>query len=347
MPSESDAGLNASILERLKRLEELVLGSSHSSYHTSSTLPPATSEVVIPSKTASPWASEFEEVVQSLEGTGTRDTSSWIGPRSKCFSIQILPAPEIAAVYLHTRSSGFLGQDPITQSIGKCYYLPPKEEATVFLDTYVEYIDNLQHVIYEPHIRTMMDNIYSKTKDAEQLVTGQLALLLAILASATAIYQFFPPDAPLELSNSDATHVSLFWTKAALDLLGISHRTSERRIEDIQATILLSFLLYHLEGFSVRARGLFASSMSIARDLSLHKIDAPGSQSSDLLVHTDPVSLEMKRRIFWHVVATDWLVYSNPYSEIILCLLSLRKRSHQDQSRMTHPRATAFVDLTP
>lgn len=192
---------------------------------------------------------------------------------------------------------------------------------------YLEYIDNLQHVIYESHIRTMIDDIYSKLNDAEQLVAGQLALLLAILASATAIYQYFPPDAPLELSNSDSSQASLVWTKAALDLLGTSQRTSEGRVEDIQATILLSFLLYHLEGFSARTRSLFASSMSMARELSLHKIDAPGSQSSDLLVHTDPVSLEMKRRIFWHVAATDWLVCSKPYSEIFLCLLSLRKRS--------------------
>jgi hypothetical protein len=190
---------------------------------------------------------------------------------------------------------------------------------------YIKYIDNLQHVIYEPHIRTMMDDIYSKPNYAEQLVTGQLALLLAILASSAAIYKYFPQDARLQLSNSDASQASLFWTKAALDLLGISHRTSEGGIEDIQATILLSFLLYHLEGFSARAHGLFASSLSIARDLSLHKIDAPGSQSSDLLVHTDPVSLEMRRRIFWHAVATDWLVCSKPHSEVFLCLSALRK----------------------
>lgn len=321
MPSDGDAA-NSSVLERLKRLEELVLRSSHSSHRTSNEFPSATCEIVIPSKTASPWASEFEEVVQSLEGTGTRDTNSWIGPRSNCFFIQLLPAPETAAIYLHTRSGGLLGQAPINQTEFKAYYLPPKLDAIIFLDMYVHYIDNLQHVIYVPQIRTMVDDIYSNIKNAEKLVPGQLALFLAILASAAAIYQFFAGDVPLELSISDASQASLYWTNSALEMLEISRRTCEGVIEDIQSTILLSFLLYHLEGFSARARGLFASAICLSRDLSLHKIDIPSSQTSDPRTKADPVSLEMKRRIFWHVVATDWLVRSNAdLDNFLFCFL--------------------------
>ncbi|KEF62299.1 uncharacterized protein A1O9_00271 [Exophiala aquamarina CBS 119918] len=154
----------------------------------------------------------------------------------------------------------------------------------------------------------MVDDIYSNIKDAEKLVPGQLALFLAILASAAATYQFFFDDVPLDLSISDASQVSLYWTNSALEMLEIARRTCEGVIEDIQATILLSFLLYHLEGFSARVRGLFASATCIARDLSLHRIDVPSSQISDSRSQPDPVSLEMKRRIFWHVVATDWLL---------------------------------------
>ncbi|KAK5057569.1 hypothetical protein LTR84_011569 [Exophiala bonariae] len=154
----------------------------------------------------------------------------------------------------------------------------------------------------------MMDDIYSHYQDPEQLVSGQLALLLAILASAAAMYQYFVTEVQLEASETDALHSSLFWTNSALEMLEISRRTSAGQIEDVQATILLSFLLYHLEGFSVRTRGLFSSALCAARELSLHKIDGPGIRSSEFRAREDPVYLEVKRRIIWHVVATDWLL---------------------------------------
>lgn len=155
----------------------------------------------------------------------------------------------------------------------------------------------------------MMDDIYSKVQDAEQLVSGQLALLLTILASAAAIYQYFPTQVPPEISEAVASHASLFWTNAALEMLDISRRIYEGRIEDIQATILLSFLMYHLEGPSVRTRGLFHSALCIARDLSLHRLDGSGNQSSGIQTCEDRVHAEIKRRVIWHAVATDWLVH--------------------------------------
>lgn len=306
-PASDAEAQNASILERLKRLEEVVLGSSHPSYHTASAPPYApatTSDIVLPSKTASPWASEYEEAVLSLEGTGTRETNFWLGPRSKCFTVQTLPIPDISAIFL--RRSG--GHNALGQSERRSFYLPSKQDATFLLDMYIHYIDNLQHVLHLPYIRTMMDDIYSNYQDPDQLFSGQLALLLAIVASAAAVYQYFAANTQLEASETDAHNVSLFWANSALEMLEISRRTSEGHIEDVQATIVLSFLMYHLEGFSVRTRALFSSGLYLARDLSLHKIDGPGIRSADFRAREDPVCLEVKRRIIWHAVATDWSV---------------------------------------
>lgn len=46
---------------------------------------------------------------------------------------------------------------------------------------------------------------------------------------------------------------------------------------DIQATIFLGFLLLNVEGFSARVYSYFTVTISRARDLLLHKIDAAGS----------------------------------------------------------------------
>jgi hypothetical protein len=79
---------------------------------------------------------------------------------------------------------------------------------------------------------------------------------------------------------------------------------------DIQAMILLIFATFHLEGFSTRARLLHARAIGMARDLRLHRMDA-AAQPHTSVGDTHPrvlLDLELKRRVFWHLAASDWWV---------------------------------------
>ena len=69
----------------------------------------------------------------------------------------------------------------------------------------------------------------------------------------------------------------------------------------------MSYMTYHLDGFSPRQRLLSASAATIAKDLRLHRLDADGglSKESGLDAHV-AIDREVKRRVFWHIVATDW-----------------------------------------
>ena len=93
-------------------------------------------------------------------------------------------------------------------------------------------------------------------------------------------------------------------------VLEFTPRTSARRLADVQDGIILGFLLFHSEGFSTWARSLFANAVAMARDLLLHKIDAPSSSASGSPSegNRDLQETEIKRRMWWHVVATDWYV---------------------------------------
>jgi hypothetical protein len=122
-----------------------------------------------------------------------------------------------------------------------------------------------------------------------------------------------------------------------LEVLELSRRSSVRRLADVQAGIILMFLLFHGEGFSTRTRCLFVSNIAMARDLCLHKLDAPTTHTigSDLVGFSHKrdnlqaeikllcpyrrspdtpshersiLETEIKRRVWWHIVATDWLM---------------------------------------
>lgn len=56
----------------------------------------------------------------------------------------------------------------------------------------------------------------------------------------------------------------------------------------------------------MRARSLHGAALTVARDIGLHKIDSPDRrpvQGKDGVVMT-----EIKRRLWWHVASTDWLL---------------------------------------
>jgi hypothetical protein len=73
-------------------------------------------------------------------------------------------------------------------------YLPPKSEAKLLLEHYLGYIGPLQHVLHVPTIQATMELIYSSLDHALPIIPSEVALLLAIFASASALCTYFLPD---------------------------------------------------------------------------------------------------------------------------------------------------------
>jgi hypothetical protein len=192
----------------------------------------------------------------------------------------------------------------------KSVFLPPKDEASSLLDYYVKYVDELQHVVFMPQVRKLMDTLYANVDQGLLAPPSHVALILTILASSAALSSHHSGDCRLLFPPSVAVHASLVWANSALEVLEFSRRTTAGGLEDIQASILMAFLLYHVEGFSARSRRLFAGAISTARDLGMHRLDATSGPSADPKNSVDPVDVEIQRRVWWHVVATDWYVPS-------------------------------------
>ena len=298
-PKTEDGDL--SVLARLTRLEDLVIGKSPGSKPVAE---PTSPRVYESKQTSSPGlacyspASEYEEAVHSLQETCFRE-ATWQAARG--LDIRIMSTHQISS-----KHEKFLHG----QQASKFLCLPLKGEATLLLDYYFKYIDALQHVFYPPTVSVMMQSVYSNLESGLPVLPSDVALLLAIFASAGALFTYFPGATVPSLSGTDTARASVFWTDATLELLEFTHRTTARRLEEVQASIILGFLLFHTEGFSTRARCLFANAVAKGRDLLLHKIDAPSNQVQN---KRNGVETEIKRRVWWHVVATDWYFLALSY----------------------------------
>lgn len=136
------------------------------------------------------------------------------------------------------------------------------------------------------------------------LKPNHVALMLSIFASTAHMLSAHAGYAnSIFINQQNATRCAFIWGNSALDALEHSSRSTQGSVsvEDIQATIILSFVVFNLEGFTTRFRALTSRAVTMARDLSLHRLDADTHKQDDSLA-----GLEINRRIWWHIASTDW-----------------------------------------
>lgn len=202
-----------------------------------------------------------------------------------------------------------IGSDAATDGIlpGISIMMPTRSEALKLLAVYEEHIEFLHHVTYAPRTRAALDEAYEALEQGEVPSCGAAALLTAIFASATA-FQHAIGDKKnlLGVSPDTASRACYKWAKATFDCTETSTRTGRCSIEDFQALITVFFLMYNLEGFSARSRMGIGLAIGIARDLGLHRVDYQITTQPRTLETEHVIAMEVKRRAFWHLTATDW-----------------------------------------
>jgi hypothetical protein len=228
----------------------------------------------------------------------------WTTPGSTGVEHRFLSAQHTSITYGFSQSLS--DRSPQDQPAARCILLPPKDEASALLEIYLKYIDDLQHVTYVPTVRNMIETLYARLAEGLAVTHSHVALLLTMLANAAALCSFSPISVPSLFSGRDPSQVSAVWANEALEVLDLSNRTTSGSLEDVQAGLILAFLFFHTEGIASNARWLFTRAISTARCLSLHKLDAPSSQSSASSAPGETAEIEIKRRVWWHLTSTDW-----------------------------------------
>jgi hypothetical protein len=185
-------------------------------------------------------------------------------------------------------------------------WLPTKAEALSLLKYYMDNVQYLHPVINAQAVQQLLEIVYTGHEVRAYRKASHIALLLSIFASTGYLWSSQGNDEILVFASPKAAiQASSVWSDAALDILDYSRHTSSGSIENIQATIITSYLIYCNKGFSAMFRLLHSNTIAMARDLSLHKLDSPKRRQK-----RDPEANiaedETKRRIWWYVVSTDW-----------------------------------------
>jgi hypothetical protein len=210
--------------------------------------------------------------------------------------------------------------DGLDINSNKCVWLPLYEESKQIVDKYLTDITFLHHVVHIPSVRSLVDELYQNLSTQSPVKVGQVSLLLAILASTAFFWTERDMHRPVFLSVMKANELSKRWMATSLEVLEYSRFTSSESLEDVQALIIVGFLVCNIVGITSQARYLFSTAISVAWQLSLHRIDHKYNAELNF-PRPDSVRAEIGRRVWWYLVATDWYAFQPT--------LHLRETNHQ------------------
>ena len=188
----------------------------------------------------------------------------------------------------------------------RCIWLPPYSEAKVLVEKYVEDVDHVYHIVYTPSLVSLLSGAYACLSDPNSVLKhggGFFCLFLGIFASATNSWTQFDSGRGLFSTSAEANAQAPLWVKALEDVLDIAHRSMGVSMEGIQGVTIAAFVVLTISGFSRRCKALFNMALLLARDAGLHVLDHPSNAG-----HANLVRTEIGRRLWWHLVASDWYV---------------------------------------
>ncbi|CZT01692.1 uncharacterized protein RCO7_01911 [Rhynchosporium graminicola] len=207
--------------------------------------------------------------------------------------------------------------------------LPTRAQGEILLDYYLDNVNWIYHVIHVPTVKVRFDAVYNSIEMSQSPNHSHLALISTIFALSA---YFSTATSRMYFKHSEAMFHSRRWTILAQEALSASNCLAEPNIETLQSLILISQHMMANIGAIATIRTLSATIIYAARTMSLHTIDAARTKKLRENTVVDYVDLELKRRLWWHIVSTD---YAN--IPIIAGLLSFMSGA-QCGTYMIHPK---------
>ncbi|EED13802.1 conserved hypothetical protein [Talaromyces stipitatus ATCC 10500] len=291
------------LLERIRRLEELVANNGNSAQNTKQTAEtsPDTPHSLLTRtsrSTLSPDIEHLDDDVGWLKRIYTVQIASDNALSNK-IAFRVCPIQQIPHAQYYISRNGHLS--PSRFEPMRCVWLPQYAEAKILLQKFFDDIDHVHHIIHTPSLPAILDEVYACLSQQSWEDPGNILLLLGIFASSTHAWVHRDNARGLFPTWQEANAQAQLWVKAVEDMLDILHRISSVSIEGIQGISITTFALLNMEGFSRRCKSLFNMAFMLAREIGLHSLDQPSNANS-----ANSVQTEIGRRVWWFLVAADW-----------------------------------------
>lgn len=214
--------------------------------------------------------------------------------------------------------------------------LPSYQDAECIYQNYIDNVSWLYHVCHHPTLKAQLVEVYQYrgnqksqkeqqpvaataapdqsnaataawgdvTPTSEDAMPAKLSLVFTILSCSM---YFWNPQQGIEVTPEEAKRKAKEWGSASESILAEYISKGSFSLETMQSTILLTTLIPNT-GIVTSYLLLLSMLGPFAKALGLHQVDSkkavaerrkPGAK-------VNYVELEVKRRVWWHIVSSDW-----------------------------------------
>ncbi|KAI9933619.1 hypothetical protein AWENTII_002312 [Aspergillus wentii] len=151
-----------------------------------------------------------------------------------------------------------------------------------------------------------MEEAYQRMMLGGQPTSTRLLLLFTIFAGAALAWT---PELleKLRSTKDEAKAAFTAYTSLAMSILDDDSQPVTASTVALAAISNLAYLITNSDGFAVKASVLRIRCLLMARTMQIHRLDTVKSQEERRMKGCNIIEIEVQRRVWWHMVATDWL----------------------------------------
>lgn len=180
--------------------------------------------------------------------------------------------------------------------------LPDQGTADVLLNHYIANVSWVYHIIHSPTVRAQLQGIYTSLNACKLPNLPHLAVVATII-SIGAYFKSGLAHGPSTRGEIKASCQK--WAVLAQRALLDAHHNVSPTVETMQANILISQYLPNFAQTNMHA-SFIGDLIVAAHILGLHQVDNRRNRKLREQHGVNFIELELKRRIWWHIVSTDW-----------------------------------------
>jgi hypothetical protein len=186
---------------------------------------------------------------------------------------------------------------------------PTYNNGEVLLDHFTKTVDAIYRILHVPTTWRWLKELYTDLNSNRLPSATQLAFFLGIFAGSAYMSKSDLQFELAPLSGRSPIALAESWFKQAVLLL--TKPPVPPSTQGLQTLTNLIHLCTQIEGVAGSFSILSMSGLQMARLMRVHRLDAPRYRKERGKNGADMVDIEVKRRIWWHLVASDWLVFYN------------------------------------
>ncbi|KAL4953208.1 hypothetical protein BDW69DRAFT_184715 [Aspergillus filifer] len=184
-------------------------------------------------------------------------------------------------------------------------YLPPLPEARELFDHFTMTMHPIMGILHIPSTKQLMKETYKSLSEGITADKSAVALLFAMFAgsalSATpALLQ------ELRATQDEASAAGKTYLRIAHSAIE-SLRTTPPSTTGLSAMVVLANLITNESGHGLDGYLIQSECYWMARSMEVHLLDTPKRQEERRIRDCNIIELEVQRRIWWNLIATDWL----------------------------------------